>query len=466
MASETVLIVGGGISGLAAAYYLGKAGVRSTIIEKANRLGGLIKTDRVQGCELEAGPDSYLSTKTAVAELAQELDSDLGGGLSQKIIGSNDEARRIFVVRNGKLTPMPKAMSMMVPGEWGPVLRSPLLGVRTKLQLLLETRKKPRKREGDFSVGELVSAHFGPEMLEYVTEPLLCGVYGGDSASLSARSVLPRFVGYEEQYGSLIQGVRKSAKQAPQQGSLFKSFQGGMQTLIDALSKAVQEHTAVIYGEANKVEKTEGGWRVRFGSESISSRQVVLACPAWAAAKLLEQSAPAPAAELARIPYSSAFVAMLVFQRDQLKHPLNGFGFLVPRQEQQTMAAATWVNTKFPSRVAPGLAALRAFMVGEKAEAMAQMEREHIVQAVRQDFERLMGIQQAPVFDTVYSWPKSMPQYVVGHEARVQRLLAALEPYGGLFLTGNYFDGVGIPDSIRLAKDTAKLIQRNGIYRL
>jgi len=462
MASETVLIVGGGISGLAAAYYLGKAGIRSTIIEKANRLGGLIKTDRVQGCELEAGPDSYLSTKTAVAELAQEL----GGGLSQKIIGSNDEARRIFVVRNGKLTPMPKAMSMMVPGEWAPVLKSPLLGLRTKLQLLLETRKKPRTREGDFSVGELVSTHFGPEMLEYITEPLLCGVYGGDSASLSARSVLPRFVAYEEQYGSLIQGVRKSAKQAPQQGSLFKSFQGGMQTLTDALSKAVQEHTAVIYGEATKVEKTEAGWRVRFGSESISSRQVVLACPAWASAKLLEQSAPAAAAELAGIPYSSACVAMLVFNRDQLKHPLNGFGFLVPRHEQETMAAATWVNTKFPSRVGPGLAALRAFMVGPKAEAMAEMEKEGIVQAVRHDFERLMGFEQAPVFSTVYSWPRSMPQYVVGHEARVQKLLSSLASYSGLFLTGNYLDGVGIPDSIRRAKDAAKLIRQNGIYRL
>jgi len=461
-ASETVLIVGGGISGLATAYYLGKAGIRSTIIEKSSRLGGLIKTDRVQGCELEAGPDSYLSTKTAVAELAQEL----GGGLTEKIIGSNDEARRIFVVRKGKLTPMPKAMSMMVPGEWAPVLRSPLLSLGTKAQLLLETLKKPRQRDGDFSVGELVSAHFGPEMLEYIMEPLLCGVYGGDSASLSARSVLPRFVGFEEQYGSLIKGVRKSARQAPGQGSLFKSFQGGMQTLIDALSKAVQDHTAVIYGEASKVEKTEAGWRVRFGNESISSRQVVLACPAWAAAKLLEQSAPAPAAELADIPYSSSFVAMLVFNRSQLKHPLDGFGFLVPRHEQQTMAAATWVNTKFPSRVAPGLAALRAFMVGPQAEAMAQMARKDIVQAVRQDFERLMGIQQEPIFDTVYSWPRSMPQYVVGHEARVQRLWKSLAPESGLFLTGNYLDGVGIPDSIRRAKDTAKLIGENGIYRL
>jgi oxygen-dependent protoporphyrinogen oxidase len=459
MASERVLIVGGGISGLATAYYLGKAGLRSTIIEKANRLGGLIKTDRLRGCELEAGPDSYISTKTAVAELAAEL----GGGLSEKIIESNDAARRIFVVREGKLTPFPKAMSMMVPGEWGPVLKSPLLGVGTKLKLLRETLTRPLKRAGDFSVGELVSRHFGREMLEYVTEPLLCGVYGGDSASLSARSVLPRFVGFEEQYGSLIRGVRGSAKQAAQAGSLFRSFKGGMQTLTDALARAVQEHTAVIYGEVNRVEKIEGGWRVRFGSESMSSRQVVMACPAWAAARLLEQATPEVAAELAGIPYSSALVAMLVYRRQELNHPLDGFGFLVPRHEQQAMAAATWVNTKFPSRVAPDLAALRAFMVGPKAEEMARMERGALVEAVRLDFERLMGVGAMPVFDTVYSWPRSMPQYVVGHEARVQRLLTALKPESGLHLTGNYLDGVGIPDSVRRAKDSAKQVEQNGV---
>jgi oxygen-dependent protoporphyrinogen oxidase len=455
MGSDTVLIIGGGISGLATAYYLGKAGIRSTIIEKANRLGGLIKTDRTRGCELEAGPDSFIATKTAVADLAEEL----GGGLSDKIIESNDAVRRVFVVRDGKLTAMPKSMSMMVPAEWGPVLKSPLLSMATKLQLMRETLTRPRTREGDFSVGDLVGAHFGPEMLEYITEPLLAGVYGGDSASLSARSVLPRFVGFEEQYGSLIKGVRTSARKNPPQGSLFRSFQGGMQTLTDALAKAIPEHTAVIYGEVNRVEKVESGWRVRFGSESISSRQVVMACPAWVAAKLLDTAAAPVAAELAAIPYSSAILAMLVYDEEGLHHPLNGFGFLVPRKEQQTMAAATWVNSKFPSRVAPGLCALRAFIVGQKAEAMAHLAKDQIVEEVREDFERLMGFNTLPVFDTVYSWPKSMPQYVVGHEARVAKLLAALKPYVGLFLTGNYIDGVGIPDSIRRAKEAAKQVE-------
>jgi oxygen-dependent protoporphyrinogen oxidase len=459
MPSETVLIVGGGISGLATAYFLGRAGIRSTIIEKTNRLGGLIKTDHIRACDLEAGPDSFLATKTAVADLAEEL----GGGLAGKIIGSNDAERRIFVVRRGKLVRMPKGMSMMVPGEWGPVLRSPLLGVGTKLQLIRETFTKPKQTTGDFSVGDLVSRHFGREMLEYVTEPLLSGVYGGDSASLSARSVLPRFVGFEEQFGSLIRGVRSSASQTQLNGSLFKSFEGGMQTLTDALSKAVQEHSAVIHAEATKVERIDTGWRVRLGAESLSGRQVVLACPAWAGAALLDQSAPGLSAELAAIPYSSATLVMLVFEKGDLAGMPDGFGFLVPPSEQQTIAAATWVKTKFPSRIPDGLVALRAFIVGQKAEELSSATENSLLNAVRADFERLIGVRAQPVFYTLNIWPKSMPQYIVGHEARIKRLLMALAPHAGLSLTGNYFDGVGIPDCVRRAQQRAKHIGDGGV---
>jgi oxygen-dependent protoporphyrinogen oxidase len=492
MPPDSVLIVGGGLSGLATAYYLGRAGIRSTIIEKAGRLGGLIKTDRALGCELEAGPDSFLATKTAVAELAVEL----GGGLPQKIIGSNDSARRIFILRGGKLVPMPAGMSMMVPSEWGPVLRSPLFGFATKLRLLRETFTKPRQRTGDFSVGDLVASHFGSEMLEYITEPLLSGVYGGDSASLSARSVLPRFVGFEEQYGSLIKGVR-SAKGADARrqselevrkpsggaldpatvlrefseanrtpagsGSLFQSFEGGMQTLTDALSKAVQEYAGVIHGEVTKVEKVETGWRVRLGSEFISTRHLVLATPAWAGAKLLDQSAPSLAMELAAIPYSSAVLAMLVFDKAAVTDTLKGFGFLVPPSERQTIAAATWVKTKFPSRIPDGLVALRAFIVGAQAEQLSSQPKEQVLTAVRKDFGRIMGVHADPVFHTLYSWPKSMPQYVVGHGQRVNRTRLALAALPGLSLTGNYFDGVGIPDCIRLAKQAAKHIAESGV---
>jgi oxygen-dependent protoporphyrinogen oxidase len=459
MASETVLIVGGGLSGLSTAYYLSKYGIRSIIVEKSGRLGGLIKTDQLQGCQLEAGPDSYIATKPQISDLASELD-----GLSAKIIGSNDKARRVFVVRNSQLVAMPKGMAMMVPGEWPPVLRSSLLSVPTKLRLLWETCTSPRSREDDFSVGDLVRDHFGNEMLEYLTEPLLCGVYGGDASDLSARSVLPRFVGYEQKFGSLIKGVRATAGEKPD-GSLFRSFQGGMQTLTDALVKATSRSVHVVHSEATRIDQSEAGWRVRFAGESMSCSHLVAAGPAHVTANLLENSAPRVAKELAAIPYSSAIVAMLVFDAESLGHALNGFGFLVPRRERQTIAAATWVNTKFPSRIRSGLAALRAFVVGEQASQLiaSGIDKQALTELVLRDFRRLMGIAADPLFSTVYFWPKSMPQYVVGHASRINRLQTEADQFPGLHLAGNFFDGVGMPDCIRRAKDIAKHISDHSV---
>ena len=458
MASGDVVIIGGGISGLSTAFYLSKVGIKSVIVEKSARLGGLIKTDLIDGCELEAGPDSYLSSKPQVSGLASSIP-----GLEEKIIGSNDKARQVFIARNGRLVAMPKGMVMMVPGEWGPVLQSPLLGAATKLRLVRETLTKPRVRTEDFSVRELVSQHFGSEMVDYVTEPLLCGVFGGDAAELSAPSVLPRFVGYEERFGSLIKGVRATETSARTQ-SLFSSFEAGMQTLPDAIVNAVAGSVSVVHAEAVHVDKLGAGWQVRFGNESMSCSHLVLACPAHVSASLLENSVPEAAKEFAAIPYSSAIVAMLVFDTASLGHALNGFGFLVPRQERQTIAAATWVNTKFPVRIRAGLAALRAFIVGEQATKLINQkaDKRTISDLVLADFQRLMGLHSKPLFSTVYFWPRSMPQYVVGHSALVARLLAANQA-PGLHFAGNMFDGIGIPDCIRRAKDVAKQIRDRSV---
>ena len=441
---------------MSTAYYLARYGIRSTIIEKAGRLGGLIKTDHLDGCWLEAGPDSYLAAKTAVADLAAEL-----GGLPDKVISSNDAARRVFVVRGGRLLPMPRGMSMMVPGDLPAAFGSALLGTSTKIRLLRETWMKPRARPEDFSVGELVSDHFGPEMLEYVAEPLLCGVYGGDAEQLSANSVLPRFTAYEKRFGSLIKGVRNDQKKpAETTGSLFRSFEGGMQTLTDALVKATAKSVPIIYSEVTRIDKADAGWRVQVGQESMSCSRVVLACPAHVSAALLDRSAPEMATELLGIPYSSAILAMLLFDRATLGHSLDGFGFLIPRNERETIAAATWVNTKFPSRIRPGLAAMRGFIVGGKAEELmrAGADKDVVTKLVLADFQRLMGFSADPLFSTVYFWPKCMPQYVVGHQTRVKSLLRLEDKSAGLHLASNIMEGVGVPDTIRRAKDVAKQI--------
>jgi protoporphyrinogen/coproporphyrinogen III oxidase len=447
-----VIIIGGGVSGLATAHFLSRAGIRSAVIEKSQRLGGLIQTESIEGCVLEAGPDSYLAAKPAVKELAGQLP-----GLGEHIIGSNDGARRIFLVRDGKLAVLPRGMVMMAPAEWPSALRSPLFSARTKLRFVTERFTRARIRDEDISVGEFVCDHFGPEVLEVVAEPLLAGVYGGDSAHLSAQSVLPRFVRYEQTYGSVIRGVRQEQRNSGPARSLFESFRDGMHSLTETLAAAVAGETAFVHGEATRVER-RARWRVQVNGEWLEANNLVLACPAHVAGRLLETAVPDAAAELAGIPYASAILVTLVYDRAEIDHPLDGFGFLVPRGERRTIAAATWIGTKFPSRVPKHLAAVRTFIVAEWARELLDAPQKTVVELALADVAKFMGVEARPRFSHVRYWPNSMPQYVVGHEPRRRRIWEALDDVPGLFLTGNAYDGVGIPDCIESAKQTAKRI--------
>jgi len=452
-----VIIIGGGVSGLATAYFLGKHGIRSTIIEKSNRLGGLIKTDSIEGCRLEAGPDSFIATKPAVAKLADEIP-----GLSQQIIGSNDAARRVFIVRHGELVALPRGMSMMVPGDWRATMSSRLFSLRTKTRFFTELLTQPKTRTGDVSIEEFVQDHFGSEVLRYVADPLLAGVYGGLTANLSTRSVLPRFLEQEENYGSLIRALRHDRKKSLHTGSLFLSFGAGMQTLTDALVSKLNSVIDVVHDEAKSVQRIGAQWRVRVGGSHLDAENVVFACPAYAAAALLENFAPPLASELAEIPYSSAILVTFIYERSRLERPLDGFGFLVPQIERQHVAAATWVSTKFPSRTPAHLAAIRAFIVGDDALRLMNASDPELIAIVRNEFGRVMGVTAPLAMHTIYRWPRSMPQYIVGHEERRSRIAAGANRYPGLFLTGNAYDGVGIPDCIRRAQATAEsVVQRS-----
>lgn len=346
---------------------------------------------------------------------------------------------------------------MMVPGDLNAAIKSPLFSSNTKLRFFTEIFSPQRHRSNDISVQELVISHFGAEILEYVTEPLLSGVYGGDSARLSAESVLPRFVSYERDYGSLIRGVRRERRAPAQTSSLFLSFRHGMQTLTDALSIAIVDSTEIVHQQASAIEPLPGGWRITSAGRQFTARHVVLAVPAYIAAALVSNSAPALASDLSEIPYSSAILVTLVYRKVDAAIP-EGFGFLVPRRERQTIAAATFVGTKWPSRITPDLLALRAFIVDPEAPRLLNLANDELVQLARADFGRLLDIQTEPLFSTVERWPNSMPQYVVGHEARQKRIAAVLSEFPGLSLTGNAYNGVGIPDCVRLAKEIANKI--------
>ena len=443
MARRKVVIVGGGISGLSAAFYLQRRGIGPTIIDPSRRLGGLIQTDLVLGCLLEAGPDSFLGAKPAVSKLAGEL------GIAESIIGSNDALRRVFIVRKKQLVPMPQGMVMMVPTDIEAVETSPLFSEDTRRRLQAEEALSPFNRGRDFSVGELVEEHFGAEVLEYIAEPLLAAVYGGDPAHLSARSVLPRFVEYESSYGSLVKASRLEAR-VPKNGGLFLSFKEGMGQLTTALVDDLISHTKIVRDAAVQLEKLPAnGYRIHCRENTLDADEIILATPAHIASDLTTALDDELAQQLSAIPYSSAILVTFLFAQESFGHPLDGFGFLVPRPERQIIAAATWINTKFPSRIAPGLIGVRAFLVDPEAALHSATADSDVANSALRDLHRIMRISSAPVHTTVHRWPNSMPQYLVGHGRRLAHIQQRLQMHRGLQLASNYLDGVGIPDCVR-----------------
>ncbi|MBV9266575.1 MAG: protoporphyrinogen oxidase, partial [Acidobacteriaceae bacterium] len=324
------------------------------------------------------------------------------------------------------------------------------------LHFIAELFRRPQFRPADVSIREFVTDHFGPDILNSVVEPLLSGVYGGDAASLSAVSVLPRFVEYERVYGSLIKGVRQEqSRQSERPSSLFLSFEGGMQTLVDALGESLQQTTDIRFAQVETVHQSREGWRLAVADGCIEAANVILACPAHVSARLLSTAAPVLANHLACISYSSAILITLVYERGSVHHPLDGFGFLVPQTERKSVAATTWISTKFPSRTPGHRCALRCFIVGRHATDLMDCSDAKLIETARNELEEKMGLAAIPLFTTVYRWPDSMPQYTVGHQERTSQILAELKRLNGLHLCGNAYDGVGIPDCIRLARQTA-----------
>jgi protoporphyrinogen/coproporphyrinogen III oxidase len=431
---KPAVIIGGGISGLSAAWYLRQKGIAATVVERQPRLGGVIGTEQVEGCVIEAGPDSFLAAKPAALELIRAL------GLEADVIGSNDDRRVTYILRNGRLTPMPAGLTMMVPTKAWPLIKSPLLGWGSKIRMGLELFRRPVEHP-DRSVAEFIEDHFGREAVDYLAEPLLAGVYGGDPSTLSVNSTLARFVDMERATGSLSRALLKAPK--PEGGgSLFKTLKHGMGSLVDALRPHVAE---VLHGEAEALDV--GAGRVRVNGQWISARNVILAGPAYEAARLMEPNDPGVAALLNQVGYTTSITMAFGFRRSELGHPLNGFGFLVPRKERGALVACTWVGAKFNHRVPDTHALLRCFLTADASSDQVLAE-----------LKRIMKFEADPIFVRTSRWPRSMAQYTVGHAGRQRELADKMKPYSHLSLVGNAYEGIGIPDCIRLAKDSVNRI--------
>ena len=445
-----VAIVGGGVSGLATAYFLAREGIPTRLFECRSRLGGVIRTDSLEGCRVEAGPDSWLAEKTWMLDLVREL------GLGRQVIGSNDSRRRTYIVRGGRAVPLPDSMRLLAPAKPWQALTTPLFGPATKARMALEWFRRPRSHP-DRSVAAFVRDHFGMEAVEHLAQPLLAGVYGSPPEALSAQSVIPRFVEYERRYGSVLRGTfanRHRKSRLP----LFQTLRDGMGTLTDALERRAEGACAVVRERVLGVGRDSQGWSLRLRGRSCAADTVVLAVPAFEASRLLSSVAPRLAGLLAGTEYTSSVVAALIYPRPGFGHTLDGFGLLVPRAEPGDVAACTWVSTKFEGRAPGNRALLRAFITGTAAERALAASDRTILRRTDAELRRHMGFGGAPIAGAVFRHAKAMPRYAVGHGERQAEIEDRLRRLPGLHLAGNGCDGLGIPDCVRRSERVAASI--------
>ena len=473
-----IAIVGGGITGLAAAYELELArrngeAIEYTLFESQARLGGFLASETVDGAVLERGPDSFLTEKPAAAQLCREL------GLGAELTPSNDADRKTYIVVRNRLIPLPDGLMFLVPTKLIPTALTPLFSLPTKIRMGLELLHPPRPSMQDEPVASLVERHFGREAVERLADPLLSGIFGGDASQLSARTVLPRLVEMETEYGSLTRGMlaahRKmrsmaaaaakkngtaSSKPAPR--AIFTALRGGMSQLVEAVAARLAPGSLRLSAPVSAMEKTANGWKLEASGAAESYDAVIMATPAWSAGALLAPVDRLLSAELRAIFYSSSITVNLIYDESQLGRLPDGFGFLVPAIEGRSMLACTFVHRKFLGRTPTGKAVFRAFLGGMKNEELMAESDETLVATVRRELSEILGesvvCRSAPIPSTgkfragAAPW-RNTPSAIRSGKQRIAARVAALP---GLRLAGNAYDGIGIPDCIRLGRQAAK----------
>jgi protoporphyrinogen/coproporphyrinogen III oxidase len=467
-----IAIIGGGITGLAAAYELElarKAGsaVEYQLFEAGHRFGGVISSSVVDGTVIERGPDSFLTEKPAAAELCREL------GLASDLVPSNDADRRTYILIRNRLVSLPDGLMFLIPTKLVPTLFTGLFGIAAKLRMGLELLQRPRPRTADESVASLVRRHYGQQAVDRLADPLLSGIYGGDAEQLSAQSVLPRLVEMETKYGSLTRGMlagmraRREAADAadeepPPPPPVFTTLRFGLQQMIDALVARLDRSRLHLRTPIESVNRDHRGWSVVGDVSAQVFDAVIVATPAWAAGELLRSAGPALSSELSQIPYSSSVTVNLMYDGADLDPLPRGFGFLVPAAERRLILACTFIHRKFSGRTAPGKTLLRVFLGGAHHAALLDASDEELGELVRKELRQILQITARAEMIEIERWPRAMAQYAVGHRERQQRIQTRLAELPGLRLAGNAYDGIGISDCIRLGRRAARELTAMG----
>ena len=457
-----LVVVGGGITGLAAAHRAVElARQRSlaldlTLIEARDRLGGTIATERMGGFLVEAGPDSFLSEKPWALALCKRL------GVEDRLTRTDDRFRKVYVWHAGRLHPLPDGFQLLGPTRLAPFLRSPLFSWPGKLRMALDL-VLPRGGADDESLGAFVRRRLGREALERVAQPLVAGIYTADPDDLSLAATLPRFLELEKRERSILLALWRAARTAPQPGtsgarwSLFVTFKEGMEELVATLAARLPVGAALVKHPVTGVERRGEAWRVDIdASGPMAADRVILATETHVAARLLRYVDPSLATLLGEIPYASSATISLGYRHADVPHALDGFGFVVPRVEGRALLACTFSSVKYPGRAPAGHVLLRCFVGGALDERILELDDASLARRARDELGQALGIKAEPVLTRLFRWPAAMPQYHVGHLARVETIERRLAGLPGLRLAGGAYRGVGIADCIRAGEDAAE----------
>jgi oxygen-dependent protoporphyrinogen oxidase len=460
-----IMIIGGGITGLSAAYYLKKQleadgiGARISVVEKSAVFGGRIHTLERDGFVIEKGPDSFLARKRPIIDLTREL------GLEEELRGQNPKAKKTYIMHRGKLHRMPAGLVLGIPTEMAPFVLTGLLSPLGKMRAALDVLIPRRKEQEDESLGHFLKRRLGKQVLDNIAEPLLAGIYAGDTYSLSLKATFPQFQEMEQRRRSLILGMKENRKLTQMntadlpiaaQNSLFLTYRKGLQTLINGLVSALADIDLRTNESVISVQRKENQVEVVFEdghSEVVDG--VIIATPTYQAARFLSHLPSA--SKLANIQYVSVANVILAFDRKDLPFDMDGSGFLIPRKEKRTITACTWTSAKWLHTAPEGKVLLRCYVGRSGEQDWMNWSDEELVRKVRLDVVELMGIKAEPLFHEITRMPNSMPQYPVGHLDKIAEFRQDLaEAIPGAFVTGAGFHGVGLPDCIRQGKEAAQ----------